>query len=342
MDAELQLQDTDRVRRNSKEITMRKITVLSYANRGKNSPEWVQRISEAFAPNHDFRFPDLRNSLHRFADAEVVLDLGGWGTREMIDAARRARLWQIIGTGVEHMDLAYLKSKGIMAANCPGTSSCVGLAECAMMFILMLTRQWHSAQKNLAEGKYYEPIGRSLVGLTLAIVGFGASGRELARRAKSFGMRIEVIEVVQPDAQTLTDLQPDFVGTPDDLDRVIARCDFLSVHLHLNANTRHMIDARRIALMKPSACIINVARGELVDEAAMHRALLTGTLGGAGLDVFGEEPPDMSEPAFHLPNVFLTPHISGATDDTLRRRVAMVLDNMERFADGREILYRVA
>ena len=322
---------------------MRKINVLSYANRGKNSPEWVQRISEAFAPNHDFRFPDLRNSLHRFADAEVVLDLGGWGTREMIDAARRARLWQIIGTGVEHMDLAYLKSKGIMAANCPGTSSCVGLAECAMMFILMLTRRYPIARANLDAGAMGQPLGLELEGLKLGIVGFGASGRELARRALPFGMRILAVvgsrDVGQDEA---SEFGLEFVGKPPDLDRVITESDVLSLHLHLNEKTRHIIDTRRLRLIKPTAFLINIARGGLVDEAALIEALREGRIGGAGLDVFAQEPPDASSPLLSLANVVTTPHIAGVTDGTSRKRAGAAAENVDRIAAGLEPLHRVA
>ena len=131
------------------------------------------------------------------------------------------------------------------------------------------------------------------------------------------------------------------MGTPDDLDRVVAESDFLSLHLHLTQETRHVIDARRLALMKPTASIINVARGELVDEEAMHEALLAGRLGGAGLDVFATEPPDPTLPVYQLPNVVATPHISGATDGTSRRRAGAVAENVNRIAQGLPPLYRV-
>ena len=319
---------------------MRKLNVV-YFGIPTGPVEWYQPIREAIAAQHHLTSYDPNGPLQQFAAAEAVVDLGG-ATREMMEAAPKAGLWQIFGTGVEHIDLAYLKSRGIAVANCPGSSSCVGLGECVMMFILMLTRKWRETQSNMAQGVLFKPTGRSLVGLTLAIVGFGASGREVARRAKGFGMRIEAIDLVRPDPGVMAELQPDFMGTPEDFDQVIARCDFVSVHLHLNESTRHIIDARRIAMMKPTACVINVARGPLVDEAALYRALLAGKLGGAGLDVFSKEPADMSEPALHLPNVITTPHVSGQTNDTLRRRIAMVMENLGRFAEKRDILYRVA
>ncbi|NQU11518.1 glycerate dehydrogenase, partial [bacterium] len=114
-----------------------------------------------------------------------------------------------------------------------------------------------------------------------------------------------------------------------------------SLHLHLTPETRHIIDARRIGLMKPSACLINVARGALVDEAALHEALLQGRLGGAGLDVFAKEPPDPTLPVYRLPNVVVTPHVSGGTDGTARKRAAAAAENVDRIARGLEPLYRV-
>jgi phosphoglycerate dehydrogenase-like enzyme len=317
---------------------MKKLKVVYYA-RKEEPPQWRQGVVEAFRGRHDLRLFDLQGPVApQFKDADMVIDCGGWATREKIDAAVNAKLWQILGTGLDHTDVPYLKSKGIMVANCPGTGSSVGLAECAMMFILMLTRHWHTSSENLRNGILWKPFGQSLLGSTLAIIGFGSSGQELARRAKSFGMRIEAIDIAKIDPKILDEIKPDFVGTPDNLDEVIKRCDFLSLHLHLNGNTRRLIDAGRLTMMKPTACIINVARGALVDETAMYKALLDGKLGGAGLDVFAKEPPDMNEPAFKLPNVVLTPHIAGVTDETARRRAAVALENADRLADGRRLI----
>ena len=128
---------------------------------------------------------------------------------------------------------------------------------------------------------------------------------------------------------------------PDRMDDVIADSDFVSVHLHLNDETRHIINDQRIRLMKSTACVINVARGELVDEAALSGALVEGRIGGAGIDVFGQEPPDMSQPMFQLETVVATPHIAGGTNVTSRNRAGAAAENVDRIADGLEPLYRV-
>ena len=121
----------------------------------------------------------------------------------------------------------------------------------------------------------------------------------------------------------------------------MAVSDFLSLHLHLNAATRRIIDARRIELMKSTACLINVARGALVDESALYHALSKGKLGGAGIDVFAQEPPDPSLPVFQLPNVVVTPHIAGVTYETSLRRAKCAAENVNRLALGLNPLYRI-
>ena len=212
----------------------------------------------------------------------------------------------------------------------------MALAQNAMMFILMLAGRYREAQVNFSQGPFFMPRGRELVGMTLGIVGLGASGTELARRARPFGMRIEAIDVREIDAEILDEIRPDFLGGPEDLDAVVGRCDFLSCHLHLNDETRHIIDARRIGLMKPTACYINVCRGGLADEEALYAALTEGRIGGAGLDAFAQEPPDPTLPVFQLPNVVVLPHTAGGTDGTSRKRAAFAAENLARFAHGEE------
>src|SRR5690606_37571827 len=133
----------------------------------------------------------------QFDGVDVVIDHGGsHRPRALADAAAgKVKLWQILGTGVDHFDVAYWRSKGLCVANTPGTFSAVALAECAMMFILMLTRKYPVAKANLQEGRFYDPLGLELIGLRLGIIGFGASGRELARRALPFGLKVQAVDV---------------------------------------------------------------------------------------------------------------------------------------------------
>jgi phosphoglycerate dehydrogenase-like enzyme len=280
--------------------------------------------------------------LPQFEGVAVVLDHGGsMGTRAMADVAGSVKLWQILATGIDDFDLEYWRNKSIAVANCPGEFSGVALAECVLMFMLMLSRHWHQAQENLRAGVLYIPIGSELENRRLGLIGFGASARQLAGRAKAFGMKISAIDIrdISPEEQREFGLE--FVGKSADLDQVLAGSDFVSVHLHLNQHTRYIIDDRRLRLMKPTACLINVARGALVDEKALFDALREGRLGGAGLDVFGQEPLDPDHPLLKLPNVVATPHISGTTDGTSRRRAACAARNVDRVAEGLDPLYRV-
>jgi len=323
--------------------TRRRLKVLYLPHPHGIDPVWEQEMVKAVTPRHDMAFFDPAKPLApQFAGIEAVVDPGGAaGTRALYDAANDAKLWQIAGTGLDHVDVAYMKTKRFAVANCPGQFSSVGLAECALMYILMLARRYHEARTNFEAGTMYHPLGRELEGLVLGIIGFGSSGQELARRARPFGMRIQAIDVRPIEPAVLAELQPEFMGSPADIDRVVRESDFVSLHLHLTPETRHTLDARRIGLMKRSACIINVARGALVDEAAMHAALLEGRIAGAGLDVFEQEPPDPTLPVYRLPNVVITPHVSGGTDGTARKRAAATAENLDRVAQGLDPLYRV-
>ena len=304
---------------------------------------WCDDVIEAIGDRHDLSiFDDSLSIAPQFDGVEAVIDQGGSvGKRQMMDAAKDVRLWQILGTGFDHFDLDYIRSKGIAVANCPGQFSSVALAETGFMFILMLAHQYRQGAADFESGVFNEAVGRELDGLNLGIIGFGASGQELARRAKAFGMRILAIDVRIIEPEILQEIKPDLMGTPADLDHVVAKSDFLSLHLHLNAVTRHIIDARRIALMKSTACLINVARGALVDESALYHALSDGRLGGAGLDVFAQEPPDPNLPVFQLPNVVVTPHIAGVTYETSLRRAQCAAQNVDRVAQGLDPLYRI-
>ncbi len=320
-----------------------KVLFLTHPVNASLFTPWGSDVVAAIGDRHALRILDREKPLApQFEGVEVVIDHGGSaGTREMLDLATSARLWQILGTGLDHFDLEYWRSRKMPVANCPGPFSAVALAECAMMFILMLTRKFPVTQQHLKQGRFYEPLGIELDGLKLGLVGFGASGRELARRALPFGLQTSAIDIRHVGPDEVAEFGLKFVGGPDDLDRVVAESDILSVHLHLNESTRGIIDARRIGLMKPTAYLINVARGALVDEAALTDALLNGRLGGAGLDVYSQEPVDLSWPVFSLPNVVATPHISGVTDGTSRKRAKCCADNVDRIAAGLEPLYRV-
>ena len=304
---------------------------------------WLNDLRQAIGPRHNIVLLDEQAPLAKqFAGVDVVVDQGGvHGTRAMADSAESVKLWQILGTGFEKFDLEYWRQKRIPVANTPGQFSADALGECAMMFMLMLARRWHETQVNLSQSRFYAPMGRELEGARLLLIGFGASAKALAVRARAFGMRISAVDVREVAEAERREFSLDVVGKPPDIDELLPECDYVSLHLHLNAETHHILDARRLALLKPTACLINVARGPLVDQAALYRNLVDGRLAGAGLDVFETEPVDPNDPLFKLPNVVATPHVSGSTDGTSRRRGQCAAANIDRIAQGLEPLYRI-
>jgi phosphoglycerate dehydrogenase-like enzyme len=305
---------------------------------------WFDDVVSSVDSRHSLQiFDDDLDVKAQFEDVGAVIDFGGkLGTREMADvAAGRVRLWQILGTGFDHFDISYWKAKRIPVANCPGYLSAPPLADCALMFLLMLVRRWHESQVKLGEGNLYNPVCSELEGLRLGLLGFGASAREFALKVRPFRMQISAIDIRDISVAETEEFGLEYAGKPEDMDKVIAESDCVSLHLHLNHETHHTMDARRIGLMKPSAYLINVARGALVDESALIAALQEGRIAGAGLDVFSSEPVKRDSPLLKLPNVIATPHIAGITGGTSRRRAQFAATNIDRVANGLEPLARV-
>lgn len=316
--------------------------VLFLPHPGIKDP-WEKDIVEAIGTCHDLNFYNPRVPLpSQFDGVKVVIDFGGaMGTRAMADLSSSVKLWQILGNGFDHFDLAYWNQMRIPVANCPGQFSAIPLAECAVMFMLMLARRWHETQQSLRKGILYNPLGLELENQRLLLIGFGASARELVPRARAFGMKISAIDVRDISLEEQREFALESVFRPEQIDHVIGGFDFVSLHLPLNKETRAMINAGRLRLMKPTAYLINIARAGLIDETALYAALTEGRLAGAGLDVLADEPKDPNDPILRLPNVVATPHISGTTNGTSRRRAACARENVDRVASGLEPLYRI-
>ncbi|MGF1617796.1 MAG: NAD(P)-dependent oxidoreductase [Acidimicrobiia bacterium] len=306
-------------------------------------PDDAVRLAFERSNRHELIFFDHTVELEpQFENVDVVIDMGGSvGTRRMLHAATSARLWQVLGYGLDHFDLKYWASHGMVTAHCPGPNSAVALAEFAMMQMLMLARRYPEARACADRQIWSSPFGMELEDRVLGLVGFGASARALTTRALAFDMRIMAIEKEAVSGADVERYRLEFIAGPERLHEMLPNVDFVSMHLPLNNETRHILDADALALLPTSAHVINVARGALVDEGALVTALLEGRLAGAGLDVFGEEPLPLSSPLYGLPNVILTPHVSGGTDGTFQRRAFTAVENCDRVARGEEPLHRV-
>ena len=278
----------------------------------------------------------------QFRGVSVVVDCTGC-TREMIDAAADARvqLWQLLAVGVDHWDVAYFLEKGLPLANTPGPFSAVALAEHALTLMLLIAKNFHAAQKNVRSEVFGLPLNSELGGKTLGVIGLGASGSELAKRAHAMGMRIMAIDIADIPPAVRDELHVEFFGDLTHLDQVLSEADYLSPHTPLTSKTRHLIDRRVFGLMKRTAVLINVARGGIVDEAALIEALQTGQIKAAGLDVFAQEPLDAAHPLLQMENVFCTPHLAGVTEETTQRRGQAVVENIDRITRGLPPLYQI-
>lgn len=291
--------------------------------------------SELFDPSRP-----LREQMHGKA---VVVDIGGWGQAAHIEAARDegVALWQVLGYGLDHLDLDAALASGMMLARTPGPTTAVPLAEHAMFLLLSVVKQANASRAAMAAGQFYDAQNGELDGTTMVVVGLGASGRELARRAHGFGMRVIGVDVQPMADEAMTRYGVASCVLPADLPRVLGEADVVSLHLPLTEETRHGFGREAFAAMKPGAILINVARGALVDESAMVDALSSGHLAGVGLDVFEVEPLPADHPLWAFPSAVLTPHWAAATMPTMDRRAAVVAANVRRVLDGQLPEFRV-
>lgn len=259
---------------------------------------------------------------------------------DVIDAAALAaadslRVVARYGVGVDNVDLEAAAARGIVVTNTPGANA-ASVAELTVAFLLLLARPVMPAAAATRAGEWPRTSGLSLAGKTVGLVGLGAIGREVARRLAGFNCRVLAYDVV-PD----TAFAREHGVTIVTLEQLLAQSDFVSLHAPLLPSTRNMVDAAFLAAMKPGARLINTARGELVDEAALLDALQSGHLAGAALDAFAQEPPGGDNPLLALPQVVATPHMGAHTDGSTTAMGALALADCLAVLEGRPPRYRV-
>ena len=248
---------------------------------------------------------------------------------------RRVRIIANYGVGFDRIDLAAATRTGVVVTNTPGVLT-EDTADLAMMLIIAAARRTSEGERQLRAGQWqgWRPthmLGTRVNGATLGIVGFGRIGAAVARRAhRGFGMRVLYVNPRDPDPESVTAAGAERCAT---LEELLRRSDIVSLHAPARADTRRMLDAARLAMMRPGAILVNTARGDLVDEPALVDALRRGALAAAGLDVFDGEP-FISRDLLSLANVVLLPHLGSATTAS---RVAMgerTLANLDAFFRG--------
>jgi D-3-phosphoglycerate dehydrogenase len=228
----------------------------------------------------------------------------------LLAAAPHLRIVARAGTGVDNVDVAAASAKGILVVNAPGANS-ISVAEHALALMLALARLVPAADQAMKDSRWEKKrfLGNELRGKTLGVAGLGRIGQEVAQRARSFGMRI-----VAHDQYISSEIAATLGVELLTLDALCAAADYITLHLPLTAETKHVFDDTRFACCKPGLRLVNTARGELIDEAALRRAIEKGIVEGAGLDVFEQEPPKDWTLA-RMPQVVASPHIAASTEE---------------------------
>ncbi|MBN6041107.1 phosphoglycerate dehydrogenase [Amycolatopsis sp. 195334CR] len=277
----------------------------------------------AFAPRSG---PRLRRVI---TDVDAVVAGTDAFTAEVLEAATRLKVLGRCGAGYDNIDVETATRQGIAVTFTPGANR-RSVAEHVLALMLNCARLIPQNVAAVAAGGWDQRSGRELAGATLGIVGLGSIGKTVARLALALGMR-----VVAYDPFLDTDFVADTGIEVRSLDGVLAEADFVSLHLFLDDSTRRLIDARALALMKPGAYLINTARGEVVDEAALADALESGHLGGAGLDVVETEPLPPDSRLRGLGNALVTAHIGAATVEARSRSSLMATRQVIDLLQGR-------
>ena len=249
-------------------------------------------------------------------------------------AGDRLKLIASFGAGTDHIDLAAARAAKIIVTNTPSVFT-DDTADIAMAGIIGVPRRIREGVGLVRSGKWtgWAPsgmLGRKLGGKTLGIIGMGRIGQAVAHRARAFGMEIAYFNRKRLPEAIERMLGARFGG---DIDTLVSEADVLSLHCPMTEETRGMIDARRIALMKPGSAIINTARGELIDQEALIAALESGHLAGAGLDVYPDEP-NVDRRLLKIPNVMTLPHIGSATAEGREASGEKVIANIRFWMDG--------
>lgn len=297
----------------------------------------VQRAAPA---GWQLSFADSYEAAHQHAlaaDADALLPGFARVDEALLAAAPGVRWVHKWGIGIDAIDLAALRRRGIGLAITSGANS-QPVAELALALILAVYRRIPYVNRAMRQGLWPTPEMREtcfqIQGKTVGLLGFGQIGRRLAQLLQGFEVRILYEDLQPADAALAQRLRAQRV----DRAQLLADSDILSLHAPLTEATRHVIDARALAAMKPGAILINTSRGGLVDEAALHAALRSGHLRGAGLDAFEPEPPAADHPLLQLDQVVVTPHAGGGVFDNVAHVARHAFGNLARWQRGEAVL----
>ena len=298
-------------------------------------------VTSRFEPStaSELKLTEYLGSPRTLADwmsgVEVLVVQGAPVTAEVVQAGSELRLIGCARGGPVNIDTEAVEAHGLPLVNTPGKNA-TAVADLTIAFLVMLARRIPSAMRFLVEGHQLKDVwdgtqfmGIDLAGHTLGLVGYGKVGQQVAQRALAFGMEVVVYD---PYVQT------EDANQVDTLPELLSRSDFVSLHARATATNAHLIDAAAIAAMRRGAFLINTARPSLIDEAALDAALAREQLAGAALDVCEPTSPGVPSQLSRHANVVITPHIGGATRETLQRGADMLAEEIRRFAASEPLI----
>ncbi|GBD11070.1 Glyoxylate/hydroxypyruvate reductase B [bacterium HR23] len=272
--------------------------------------------------------------VHLLEDADFLIAYPGEIPAEALRRAKRLRLIQLLSAGYDRVDLALCRELGIPVAN-NGGANAWAVSEHAIGLLLALYKRLLDADRFVREGKWRGDIlgydTYEVADKTVGIIGLGRIGAKVARKFHAF----EVARILYYDPIPRPDIEAQLGVQRVDLDTLLKESDIVSIHCPLTSHTRGLIARRELGLMKPTAVLINTARGPIVDEQALIDALRQKRIAGAGLDVFAQEPVNPNNPLLRLPNVVLSPHIAGTAYEGWARRARFAFANIKRVWEGK-------
>ena len=272
-------------------------------------------------------------------DADYLVGFLRFLPDEAYVEAKRLKLVQVLSAGYDSVNIAGARKARIPICQNGGANS-VAVSEHAVLLILSVYRKLAAFHQNVAAGRWHAGIPRiadvlELEGKTVGIVGLGNIGEKTARRLRAFECNLVYYDIARRSAEEEQRLGVRFAP----FETLLETSDVVSLHVPLNDSTRNMIDAKALDRMKPKAILVNTCRGEVVDEAALTAALQSGKILGAGLDTLAKEPTDPGNPLLTLPNVTLTPHSAGPTEESFTKRFRNGYANVQRVASGQPPLW---
>jgi len=294
---------------------------------------YIQQIREISERIEVEMIPDGGSILNAVRDAEVIF---GDFSKEMFFASKKIKWIQVVSAGVDRYLFPEIVESDVILTSTTGMHR-IPMSELVLAMMLTLAKQLHRFVRLQSEGKWKRINTEELAGKTVGIIGFGNVGNETAAKAKCFGMRVLAIDIETIRRPTYVD---EILG-PDDLDYALRKSDYLVMTVPLTEKTHHMIGERELRLMKPTAYVVNVARGAVIDNEALLRALKEGWIAGAGLDVFEQEPLPQNSGFWKLDNVVITPHIGGSSRQYQKRSVKIFCENLRRYLEGKPLMNMV-